>query len=384
MYQKTFLQSLPARLLAILLVVVLIAAACSSDNADEVTPAEADEMQPGIGTALKIGRANWGSSYFLAEIHAALLRELGYEVSSPTDFELTPEAGFVAIAEREIDAWPSGWYPLHDNWLKSELTDGSLVEDKVQIIGEQILAGGVQGYVIDRAFGERFNILTLDDLNNNPEAIAVIDAVDPSPGDGVVDIYGCPDNWTCDNVIDQQIAMSGWENIRQFKGGSSFDFLVAAVLGHQVDEEPFVIHLYGPSVYITRLRPGDNVYWVGVNDIIDDSNPSGQPSGEALDQRPGTQPIPASECPAAETREDGLCPNGFAIVDILVTVNNDFANENPVATALMAAVKVPALEVSLALVAISDGENPADSANEWLAANRDLADSWLEIARAAA
>ncbi len=381
MHLKIFSRSLVARLLAILLAVVLIAAACSSGDGEE---SAADDLRPGAGVALKIGRANWGSSYFLAEIHAALLRELGYEVVNPSEFELTPEAGFVAIAEREIDAWPSGWYPLHDNWLQSELTDGSLVQDRVQVIGEQILAGGVQGYVIDKAFGERFNILTLDDLNANPEAIAVIDAVDASPGDGVVDIYGCPDNWTCDNVIDQQMAMSGWENIRQFKGGSSYDFLIAAAIAHMIDGEPFVAHLYGPSIYVTQLRPGDNVYWVGVNDIVDDSNPAGEPNGEVLDQRPGTQPIPASECPSAATREDGLCPAGFALVDILVTANRDFVSENPVAAALMAAVKIPALEVSLALIDVDDGGDPTDSANEWLVANRDLADDWLEIARAAA
>ncbi len=381
MHLKIFSRSLVTRLLAVLLAVVLIAAACSSDDGDE---SAADDLRPGTGVALKIGRANHGNSYFLAEIHATLLRELGYEVANPSDFEFVPEAGFVAIAKREIDAWPSGWYPLHNRWLRAELADGSLVQDRVQVIGEQILGGGVQGYVIDKAFGERFNILTLDDLNANPEAIAVIDAVDTSPGDGVADIYGCPVHWTCDDVLDQQIAMSGWENIRQFKISSSYEFMAAYALAHMADGEPFVVYLSGPSIYVTQLRAGDNVYWLGVNDIVDDSNPAGQPNGEILDQRPGTQPIPASECPSAATREDGLCPTGFAVVDILVTANRDFVSENPVAAALMAAVKIPALKVSLAWVEAADGGDFTNSANEWLAANRDLADNWLEIARAAA
>ncbi len=372
--------SMPKKLLALLAVLVLLAAACGSSDDDT----QATDSQPGAGITLKIGQANWSSSYFLAEVHSALLRELGYEVASPGNFELAPEAGFVAIALREIDAWPSGWYPLHNNWLKSELTDGSLVEQNVEILGEQVLAGGVQGYVIDADFGNEHNILTLDDLNNNPAAIAALDEVDPDPGNGVVDLYGCPDNWTCDNVIEQQIAISGWENIRQFKGGSSYDFLAAAALAHDNDDEPYVLHLWGPSIHLTRLRPGDNVYWIGVNDIVDDSNPASQPSGESHDQRPGTQPIPASECPVAADRDDGLCPTGFAVVDILVTANREFVAEHPVAATLMGAVKIPAVDVSRALVEVSDGGGPAAAASKWIADNREMVDGWLQQAREAA
>ena len=376
--------NLHKKILTLLAVVGLLAAACGSSQDDSSLSDDSAPLQQ--TSALKIGRANWPSSHFLSEVHVALLRELGYEVVDPSTYDLSPEIGFVAIAERDIDAWPSGWFPLHNRWLKSELTDGTLVESRVEILGEQIIAGGLQGYVIDKSFGEQYNILTLDDLNENPAAIAAFDAVDPFPGNGVADMYGCPNNWTCDNVIDQQIAFSGWENIRQYngQGGTSYDFLVAAALGHLQDSEPFVMYLYGPTAYLVQLRPGDNVYWLGVDDIVDDSNPAGMPDGETFDQRPGTQPISASECPVVATREDGLCPAGFAAVDILVAANREFVAEYPAAAALMAAVKISAIDVSLALIEVANGGDPADAAKEWVEENRNLVDGWLEIARAAA
>ncbi|NBS19791.1 MAG: hypothetical protein EBS74_08425, partial [Flavobacteriia bacterium] len=45
-----------------------------------------------------------------------------------------------------------------------------------------MMAGGLQGYLISKAFAEEYGITSLDDLNNNPDAIAAYDAQDPVPG----------------------------------------------------------------------------------------------------------------------------------------------------------------------------------------------------------
>ena len=54
-----------------------------------------------------------------------------------------------------------------------------------------------------------------------------------------------------------------------------------AQAGDKVNEGiPLVLYTWTPSACITPLRPGDNVYWMGVENILDDSNPANQVGGE--------------------------------------------------------------------------------------------------------
>ena len=56
-----------------------------------------------------------------------------------------------------------------------------------------------------------------------------------------------------------------------------------------------VICTWIPSAFITQLRPGDNVYWMGVDSVADDSNPLGLEGGEAWSQLGGDgQPVNAA------------------------------------------------------------------------------------------
>ena len=98
---------------------------------------------PGAGVSVTAGRANWSSGYFQAELYKLLLEELGYRVSDPAARELGPNNAYVAMARGEIDYWPNSWYPGHFAWHLAELPDGSLVEDHVSIVGEELIAGGL-------------------------------------------------------------------------------------------------------------------------------------------------------------------------------------------------------------------------------------------------
>ncbi|MCE2511224.1 MAG: hypothetical protein J4F50_01445 [Acidimicrobiia bacterium] len=150
-----------------------------------------------------------------------------------------------------------------------------------------------------------------------------------------------------------------------------------------------VIFTGAPSPYITVLRPGDNVYWMGVANILDDSNPAGFEGGEEHDQRGpdgtgGYAAIGADRCPSAAEQPDGRCPIGWLAAHILVTANNEFLEANPAARALFEAVRLTPLDVSLAEVAQREhGANPDDLAAQWVTDNRNLVDQWLAAARAA-
>ena len=118
------------------------------------------------------GRANWSSGYFQAELYKLLLEELGYTVSSPAEMELGPNNGYIAMARGEIDYWPNSWYPGHLAWLAGQLPDGSLVGDHLTIVGEEMLAGGLQGFLVTKSFADEYGVYTMDELNRNAAALA--------------------------------------------------------------------------------------------------------------------------------------------------------------------------------------------------------------------
>ena len=206
---------------------------------------------PGEGVSVVMARANWSTGYFQAELVHRLMQMLGYEVSDPAEVELGPSLAYLSMAQGDTDFWVNSWYPLHNSWLEAEMPDGSSVADHVQRTGALLAASALQGYLISKPFAEEYGIDTLDDLNNNPDALAVYDAGDPDPGNGIADIYGCPESWTCDDVIDSQIAFSGWENIRQVLAG--YDALIAEAIAKAEAGEPVVAYTWAPSSYRSKL-----------------------------------------------------------------------------------------------------------------------------------
>ena len=395
------------KLLLLLAAFALFAAACGDDGDGDATetaeteaPAATTEamveeepmeeemsMTPGEGVTVTMGRANWSTGYFQAELYRQLLEELGYEVTDPAELELGPNNAYVAMAQGQMDFWANSWYPGHLAWLAGELTDGSLVGNHLTVLGEEMIAGGLQGFLVTKSFADEFGVYTMDALNDNPDAIAAFDASDPVPGNGIADIFGCPESWTCDNIITNQIAFSGWDNIQQTIAG--YDAMFAQAVDSANENVPMVAYTWTPSAYITQLRPGDNVYWMGVDDILDDSNPANQEGGEEHSQRGedgtgGYAAIGPDQCPSAADNADGLCPIGWIAADILVTANNDFLAANPAAAALLEAVKLSVIEVSLANVEQGEGAAPGDLATDWIANNRATVDAWLDAARAAA
>ena len=354
--------------------------------AEEGPVAEELAALPGEGVDIIAGRAVWSDGYFQAEVYKQLLEELGYNVSDPADVELGPETGYTAMAQGEMDFWPNSWYPDHLVWLAGFMPDGSRVGDHVTIVGEEMIAGGKQGFLVTKSFADEYGVYTMDELNRNADALAAFDATDFVPGNGVADIFGCPEYWTCDNLIENQIAFGGWDNIVQTN--ANYDAVFAQAVANVNEDVPMVLYAFTPSEYIVKLRPGDNVYWLGVDDILDDSNPANKDGGEKHDQRGadgsgGYAAIGPDRCPAAADNPDGLCPIGWVASDILVTANNDFLAANPAAQALFEAGTLSMIDVSLAYMAMDEGENPTDLATQWIADNRDRVDEWIHAALAA-
>ena len=331
---------------------------------------------PGWGVRLTMARANWATGYFQAALYRALLQELGYEVSDPADLELGPSLAYLTMAEGDADFWVNSWYPGHNAWLANELPDGSEVGDHLSKVGAEMPAGGSQGYLITKSFAEKHGIVTLDDLNGNPEAIAEYDLYDTEPRNGVAEIYGCPESWICDDIIQSQIAFSGWDNVEQVRAG--YDAMFAEAVAKANAGVPMVIYTWTPSSYIVDLRPGDNVVWLGVEDVLDNSNPLGRAGGESWDQRPGTAAISPVACPDAARR--GTCQLGWKTADILVTARNDLLENHPAAAKLLEVVELDVVDVSSQIVRQEFGVSPEDLAEQWIAGNREKVDRWIAAA----
>ena len=343
-------------------------------------------LRPGEGVEVITGRADWSSGYFQAALYKLLLEELGYSVSDPSQFEMGPSGAYTAMAIGDMDYWPNSWYPGHYEWHAAELPDGSLVGDRVSVVGEMLFEGLLQGFLVTKSFADTYGVYTMDDLNRNAEALAAFDTSDPVPGNGKADIFGCSQHWTCDDIIENMIAFGGWDNIVQTMGG--YDVMFTQAVDRVNEGVPMVIYTWTPSEHITRLRPGDNVYWMGVENILDASNPTGVQQGHEHDQRGpdgtgGFAAIGEDQCPSAADEPDGKCPIGWLAAHILVTANTEFLEANPAAKALFEAVKLTVVEVSLAAETVRTGADANVLAAQWIADNRERVDAWLAAARAA-
>lgn len=394
-----------SKLLGLIAVFALVATACG-DSTDDTTAApdttEAVAALPGEGVTLNMGRADWSTGYFQAYVYEQVLEELGYDVTDPSTTELGPSLAYLGMAQGDFDFWVNSWYPGHISWHEPELPDGTTVGDHLVIPGTVFDGGGIQGWLITKSFADEFGVYTMEQFNNNPDAIAAYDAEDPVPGNGMADIYGCQESYTCDNIIQNQIAFGNWDNIQQVIAG--YDPMFAEAEAKVAEDKPIIIYTWTPSTYVSRLIPGQNVYWLGAETVLDDSNPTGQDGGEDHNQTSGPTGldpyvgIPADQCPAAGTvtiddsarvdDDGGLCPMGWVPATITPTANKDVFEANPAFAALLENLALPVLDVSLATVdADSQGgteEVYRTLAAEWIAQNRARVDAAIEAALAAA
>ncbi|HAB57967.1 MAG TPA: proline/glycine betaine ABC transporter substrate-binding protein ProX [Acidimicrobiaceae bacterium] len=344
------------------------------DHSDEDHSGDISSI--GAGVEVTMGRANWTSAYVQAEIYKQVLEQAGYTVSSPSLLELDPSAGYLAMAEGSMDFWTNSWYPGHLSWHAAELTDGSLVADHVSIVDGLFAGAGVQGFLTTKSVAEEYGITSMQQINDDPEITALFD----SDGNGKADIFGCPESWTCDNIISAQITYYGWDNIEQTIAGYDAMFAQATDLANA--GEPMAIYTWTPSAYVTTLIPGDNVLWLTMNetDILDDSNPNGDDGGEFYTQRPGFDGFSADFCTQP-------CQLGWKPADIQVTANNDFLAANPFLEALFPLMTPSVIDISILQVEQANGDGSEAEVESiaagWIANNQDLVSSWLEEAAAA-
>jgi len=317
-------------------------------------------------------RANWASGYIQAEIVRQILQQAGFEVSDPSTIELGPSNAYTAMAEGSCDFWTNSWYPGHFSWFENELSDGSLVGDHVEAVPGLFQDSGVQGFLVTKTWAEDNNISTIDQINRDESLWSQFD----SDGNGKGEILGCPESWTCDDIIESQIAFGNgtepWDNMEETK--AEYDALFAEMVNRVNAGEPGILYTWSPASYLTVLVPGDNVLWLSVEAVLDDSNPLGKEGGENHQQEGGFTAFGADMCTQP-------CQLGWSAADIQVSARTEMLDSTPFLRDLFPLIKPSILDISFLQVDQTDGDGSqahvAQLASGWMADNADMVASWI-------
>ncbi|MCF8104391.1 MAG: glycine betaine/L-proline ABC transporter substrate-binding protein ProX [Desulfohalobiaceae bacterium] len=324
------------------------------------TTGQAYQEFPGKGVTVRQGRCTWDTGYFHETLVRRALAELGYETKEPK--MLQNPLFYVSVMQGSIDFWANSWFPNQYPQLPKNFYE------KADAYGYVVKSGGLQGYLIDKKHQEKFNITSLADFKREE----VKKAFDTN-GDGKADLVGCPPGWNVANVMAHHLKVYDLEdhvNLVQ----ASYNAMFADVLANFMDGNGVLYYTWAPNWTINRLKPGEDVVWINVPEI--------SPMEEFADK---ADQMVASGVEGAVSDPIKL---GFIINDIRIVANKKFARENPAAQKLFEVFKVSVEDISAQNAKMRQGEDSQSDIDrhveEWIAANPDTWESWLEEARMAA
>lgn len=319
------------------------------------TGALAQDM-PGEGTTIQMAQPTWDTGWFHTEIYAQLLGELGYEMEDT--MTLDNPIFYQSVAFGDVTMWVDGWFPLHNTYRDS-------FEGQAEIVGAVAEGGALEGYLIDKASAEEFDIKTLEDFKRDE----VKEAFDRN-GDGKADMVACPPGWGCEINIEHHLdAYDLRDHINPIKAGYSASMAdaVAAYGGG----ESILFYTWTPNWTVNELAPGEDVVWIEVPEVD---------LPEAM-----MDMADAATMAGVEGCVSDPCTLGFPASDIVPVVNSAFLDDNPAVRALLEEISVPLADIFEQNAAMNAGDDDIEAqAAAWIEDNRDDVDGWLETARAAA
>ncbi|ESQ17476.1 MAG: glycine betaine/L-proline ABC transporter substrate-binding protein ProX [Thiohalocapsa sp. PB-PSB1] len=307
--------------------------------------------QPGDGIEVQPLKSSIAEETFQTLLVMKALEELGYEVEDIKEIEYA--AGHIAVANGDATFMADHWNPLHIDFYKEAGGDQKLYREGTYS------EGALQGYLIDKATADQYDITNIAQFKN-PEIAELFD----TDGDGKADLAGCTPGWGCEKVIEHHLDAYGLrEHINHNQG--SYSAIMADTIARYNQGQPIFYYTWMPYWISGVLVPGKDVTWLQV---------------------------PFSSLPGERKNVDTTLPDGsnygFQANTQHIIANREFAQANPAAAKLFAIMQVSNNDISAQNLRMRDGEDSAADiekhADAWIAANRAKFDSWLEQARAAA
>jgi len=335
------------RIILTLALCIAIAASfsCTKDNGKEKT------------VTVKPARATWNTGFFQEAVVRKGIEALGYVVEKPKD--LQNPIFYQSVALGDVDYWTNGWFPNHN----SQLPKGFY--EKADTYGYIVKAGGLQGYLVSKAEVEKFNIMSLDDFKRD-EVKKAFDA----DGDGKADLTACPAGWGCENVITHHMDVYDLhDHINTIK--AAYEAGMASALARYKSGEPIFFYTWAPNWTIFKLKPGKDVMWINVPEIIPKES-----------QKPAADRMTATGVEGAVSDPIKL---GYVVSDIRIVANKKFIADNPAIEKFFELVTIPLNDINEQNTRMNAGEKSQEDierhADEWIAANQTKWDGWLAEAR---
>jgi len=311
------------------------------------------QEQPGAGTSIIMAQPTWDTGWFHTEIYRQLLQELGYEVAPAITLDNPPF--YQAVGQGDVTLWVDGWFPLHNTYR-------SAFEGGAEIVGAVARGGALEGYLVDKAAVEEFDIKTLEDFKR-PEVKQAFDR----NGDGKADLVACPPGWGCEvNIEHHMDAYELRDHVNPIKAGYAAS-MADAVAAYESGEH-ILFYTWTPNWTVNELVPGEDVMWIEVPEV----------------DLPDMSLADAATMAGVEGCVADPCTLGFPANDIVPVVNSEFLAANPAVGALLENVEIPLTDIFAQNAAMNDGDDDIEAqASQWIEDNRAAVDSWLDAARAA-
>lgn len=309
------------------------------------------EKLPGAGVTVQPVQSTVAEETFQTLIVNRALEALGYDVL-PTK-EVDYNVAYTSIAKGDATFLAVGWFPLHSD--KYAMAGG----DKVFYRQGQYISGAAQGYLIDKATADKYNISNISQLKD-PKIARLFDAND----DGKADLTGCNPGWGCEGVIEAQLSAYGLRDTVSHNQGN-YAAIIADTISRYKQGSPILYYTWTPYWVSGVLVPGKDVVWLEV---------------------------PFSALPGERKDVDTTLPNGknygFEMNSMRIVANKAFAEQNPAAAKLFAIMQVNINDVSAQNMMMSQGKNRSADieahVDGWIKAHQKQFDAWVEAAKKAA
>ena len=324
----------------------LLSALIAMSMLTAVNLAHANE-KPGKGVKVQALHSPISEEAFQTMVLNEALRELGYDVQAIKEVDYG--AAYTSIANGDSTYMAVNWFPLHNSMY------GNAGGDKVFYREGFYIEGAVQGYLIDKKTADKYKISNVAQFKN-PEVAALFD----TDNDGKADLTGCQAGWGCEGVIEHQLDAFKLRDTVSHKQGQ-YAAIIADTIARYNDGESIFYYTWTPYWVSGKLVPGKDVVWL---EVPFSSNPNDS---------------------------DTALPNGknygFDINSQRIVANKTFAKNNPAAAKLFEVAKLPINDVSAQNMLISNGEDSQKKIRQhalnWIKANKERFDSWLNDARSA-
>jgi len=296
---------------------------------------------------LRTAHSSWIEEHFQTEIVKIGLEKLGYKVETPKEIEYP--ALYLSLANGDLDYSVIYYTPGHSAFFKNAGGDA-----KLAAVG-LLLSDGVQGYQIDKKTADKYNISNIEQLKD-PEIAKLFD----SDRDGKANLVGCNAGWACELIIDNHIEAYGLKDTVEHDRGQ-----YTALLANSL-----TLYKQGKSVIFYAYNP----HWIGAT--------------LKLDQDVVWLEVPFNSFPPTIdniTKEDTLVKgknHGFPKTEQRIVANKKFLANNPIAKEWFELVQIPVEDINKESLRIQEGENKPEDirrhAQEWVADNQELFDSWIK------